>query len=124
VDRAKALELYEKLVATNPKVERKGDTMPYTSLNGHMFSLFTKENKLTLRLPDAERESFLARYKTTLSTQYGFVMPEYVVVPDTLLARTAELEPFFEMSYAYAGSLRPKPTTKKKAAPSKKRPRR
>jgi hypothetical protein len=57
VERAKALELYENLVATNPKVERKGDTMPYTSLNGHMFSLFTKENKLTLRLPDAERES-------------------------------------------------------------------
>src|SRR5262245_35597433 len=32
------LKLYEKLVATNPKVERKGATMPYTSLNGHMFS--------------------------------------------------------------------------------------
>jgi hypothetical protein len=35
MERAAALELYEKLVATNPKVERKGDTMPYTSLNGH-----------------------------------------------------------------------------------------
>jgi hypothetical protein len=27
---------YEKLIATNPKVERKGATMPYTSVNGHM----------------------------------------------------------------------------------------
>ncbi|HWY45931.1 MAG TPA: hypothetical protein VNX70_01020 [Bryobacteraceae bacterium] len=39
------LELYEKLVATNPKVERKGATVPYTSLNGHMFSYLSKEGK-------------------------------------------------------------------------------
>jgi len=39
---AASLALYEKLVATNPKVERKGATMPYTSLNGHMFSLLTR----------------------------------------------------------------------------------
>jgi hypothetical protein len=31
---ADKLELYEKLVATNPKVERKGAANPYTSLNG------------------------------------------------------------------------------------------
>ena len=35
---ADTLASYEKLAATNPKVERKGDTNPYTSLNGHMFS--------------------------------------------------------------------------------------
>ena len=39
---AENLKLYEKLVATNPDVERKGDTMPYTSLNGLMFSLLPK----------------------------------------------------------------------------------
>jgi hypothetical protein len=31
---ADTVELYERLVATNPKVERKGATHPYTSLNG------------------------------------------------------------------------------------------
>jgi hypothetical protein len=30
------LQLYEKLMATNPSVKRKGATVPYTSLNGHM----------------------------------------------------------------------------------------
>ena len=45
------LALYEKLVATNPKVERKGATVPYTSVNGHMFSYLSKEAKLALRLP-------------------------------------------------------------------------
>lgn len=34
--------LYERLVATDPRVERKGVTMPYTSVNGHMFSFLTK----------------------------------------------------------------------------------
>src|SRR5262245_42442244 len=47
---ADALSRYEKLIATNPNVERKGATMPYTSLNGHMFSFLTKTGKLALRL--------------------------------------------------------------------------
>jgi hypothetical protein len=55
---AEKLKLYEKLVALNPSVERKGATMPYTSLNGHMFSLLTKEGRLALRLPTEERERF------------------------------------------------------------------
>jgi hypothetical protein len=53
------LELYEKLVATNPKIQRKGATVPYISLNGHMFSNLSKDGKLALRLPAEEREAFL-----------------------------------------------------------------
>lgn len=40
--KADSLELYEKLVATNPGIERKGATVPYTSINGHMFSYLSK----------------------------------------------------------------------------------
>jgi hypothetical protein len=72
------LALYEKLVATNPKVERQGATVPYTSLNGHMFSYLSKEGKLQLRLPDGEREAFLKKYKTKLCEAYGKIQPEYV----------------------------------------------
>lgn len=123
MDRTAALELYEKLVASNPRVERKGDTMPYTSLNGHMFSVLTKEGTLALRLPEEDRNAFLKRYNTTLCEQYGHVMPEYVVVPDALLTKTKELARYFDISYAYVGGLRPKPTTKKKQpAATKKRP--
>src|SRR5262249_42230938 len=42
------LALYEKLVATHPNVERKGDTIPYTSLNGHMFSYIGKNGDVAL----------------------------------------------------------------------------
>jgi hypothetical protein len=41
------------------------------------------------------------------------------VVPDALLAKTKELKPFFDVSFAYVGSLKPKPTTRKKKAASK-----
>ena len=108
------LALYEKLVATNPKVERKGDTVPYTSLNGHMFSYLSKEGKLALRLPPEEREAFLKKYKAKLCEAYGRVQPEYVEVPDALLSSTRELKKFFEASYEYVASLKPKPTAKKK----------
>lgn len=110
------LALYEKLVATNPSVERKGATVPYTSLNGHMFSYLTKEGKLALRLPAGEREAFLKKYKTTLCEAYGIVQREYVMVPDSLLTSTRELKKYFDYSYEYVGSLKPKPTTRKKKA--------
>ena len=112
-DYASRLALYERLVATNPKVERKGATMPYTSLNGHMFSFLTKEGTLALRLPKEERESFLEKYETKLCVQHGAVMKEYVEVPDTLLSKTAQLRKYFEMSYTYVASLKPKSTKKK-----------
>jgi len=109
------LASYDRLVATNPKVERKGDKVPYTSVNGNMFSYLSKEGKLELRLPPADREAFLKKYKAKLCQAYGKVQPEYVEVPDALLSSTGELKKYFDASYAYVSALKPKPTTKKKA---------
>ena len=46
---AEIVALYEKLVATVPGVERKGATMPYTSLNGNMYSYVAKDGSVNLR---------------------------------------------------------------------------
>jgi hypothetical protein len=112
---ADKLALYEKLVATLPQVERKGATVPYTSVNGNMSSYLSKTGQLQLRLPADTRAAFLKKYKTKLTEAYGIVQKEYVAVPDALLQKTAELKPYFAMSYAYVGALKPKPTTRKKA---------
>jgi hypothetical protein len=112
---AAKIALYDKLVDTNPKVERKGATVPYTSLNGHMFSYLSKEGKLALRLPEGEREEFLKKYQAKLREAYGRVQPEYVEVPDSLLSSTSELKKFFRSSYDYVSSLKPKPAAKKKS---------
>jgi len=109
-----ALNRYEKLIATNPKLERKGATMPYTSVNGHMFSFLTKIGRVALRLPEPERAAFLKKYKTKLCEQHGAVLKEYVEVPDSLLTKTQELRKFFDVSHAYVASLKPKPTLRKK----------
>lgn len=43
------------------------------------------------------------------------VLKEYVDVPDALLKKTQELRKYFDMSYAYVSSLKPKATTRKSA---------
>ena len=116
MDRTKAIELYEKLVATQPGVERKGDAMPYTSVNGHMFSIVTKDSRLAIRLPPAALATFLKKYKTVLCEQYGHVMREYAVVPDALLEKTSALKRHFAASYRFVAAMKPKPTTKPKAS--------
>jgi hypothetical protein len=112
---ADRLELYDRLIATVPGLERKGAAMPYTSLNGHMFSYLGKDGRLALRLPTAERQTFVDRFSTTLHEAYGIVQKEYVTVPDDLLTDTATLAPYLAASYAYVSGLKPKPTTRKTA---------
>ena len=110
------LALYNKLIATIPNLERKGATMPYTSLNGHMFSVLDQDGFLSFRLPQPARDEFLAKYKSTLRKAYGIVLKEYVVVPDKLLKNTRELSKYFALSYEYVSGLKPKPTKKSGAA--------
>ena len=105
--------LYEKLIATIPKLERKGAANPYTSMNGNMFTILHQSRTLAIRLPEDEREQFLKKYKTSLFEAYGAVMKEYVEVPDALLKKTKELQKYLELSYEYAKSLKSKPAKKK-----------
>jgi hypothetical protein len=101
------LALYDKLVATTPGVERKGVTLPYTSLNGSMFSFITSHGGLAIRLSAEDKAAFEAKYKTKPVVQHGAVMKEYVAVPDALLKKTAELKAFWKKSVAYAKTLKP-----------------
>ncbi len=102
------LELYEALVATNPAIQRKGKTMPYTSLNGNMFSFLAQSGFVGIRLPKDEREAFLKKYHTTLFETHGTVLKEYVTVPGELLENTGELKKYFDLSFEYVKTLKPK----------------
>ena len=76
-------ERYDRLIATQPDVVRKGAAMPYTSVNGNMFS-YLQDGHLVLRLPADERAAFLDRHDTHLHQTHGIVQKEYVDVPDAL----------------------------------------
>lgn len=110
---ADKLALYEKLIATHPDIERKGDANAYTSLNGNMFTLMGASGVMALRLPEDEREKFLKKHNSTLYEAYGAVMREYVTVPDSLLKNTKALQKYLELSYEYAKTLKSKPIRKK-----------
>lgn len=102
------LDAYKKLIESNPMIELKGATIPYTSFNGHMFSYFEKDGTFGLRLPDKEREEFLKKYKTNLFVSYGIVKKEFVLVPDKLLLNFKEFKPYFDNSFKYVALLKAK----------------
>ncbi len=102
------LELYDKLIAGNPDIERKGKTVPYTSLNGHMFSFLAKDGTMGLRLSKEQREEFIQKYDTGLIEQYGKVMKEFVQVPSGLLSDTETLSEYLKMSKEYTSTLKPR----------------
>ena len=110
---AAKLALYEKLIATDPTIERKGVTLPYTSTNGKMFTFLSPTGDLRLRLPDEERATFVKKYRTKLAVSHGVVLKDFVAVPSTVLARTAELKPYLEVSRAYAERLGTKKGSKR-----------
>ena len=101
---------YDALISTIKVLERKGATMPYTSVNGHMFSFIDKEGLLSLRLGKEDLAAFIKKYKTQNSVQHGAMMKEYALVPAALFKKTKELGPWFAKSFDYASSLKPKPT--------------
>jgi len=107
-----AIERYAALIATRPGIERRGATMPYTSMNGHMFSFLTPDGTLALRLSNADRDQFRAQHPEAHVVQHGRVMKEYVAVPDELFAHTDALAPLFARSCDYIAALRPKITTR------------
>lgn len=106
----KALDASRAVVAGNPEVERRGATMPYTSLNGHMFSFLDKTGAMALRLPEDRRDEFIATHEIGLAEQLGRVMKEFVVVPEALLQDTTSLQVWFDVSRVRIGTLEPKPT--------------
>ena len=105
-----ALEAYDRLIGTQDGLTRKGASMPYTSVNGNMFSFLDATGSLALRLAPAERAAFIERYGTALHVAHGRVMAEYVTVPQAVLADARELQPWFTASYRYVAGLKAKPT--------------
>ena len=104
----KNLELYDKIISMTSEIERKGNTMPYTSANGHMFSQINKEGEIGIRLPKDKREEFLKKYETAPFKSYGAVMKEYVLIPESLYNQLEILSSYLLDGYNYVNSLKPK----------------
>lgn len=111
---AEALTAYDNAIEGLQGIERKGATMPYTSINGHMFSFIGADGAIGLRLPEEARELFIRKHKSHLCEAHGTVLKEYVAVPAKLLKDTKALKLYFRESLEYVRSLKPKATKKRK----------
>ncbi len=102
------LAFYDKLIANHVKFERKGKTMPYTSVNGHMFSLLNKDGEIGIRLSKEAGKRFMEKYHTTPFKSHGCYMRGYVLVPENLYNDLALLTQYLDEAYEYVLSLEPK----------------
>ena len=65
---------------------------------------------MALRLPDDLWEEFVSLHDSGPVSQYGSVMRGYVEVPDALLQDGSAIGEWFDKSYDWIGTLKPKPT--------------
>lgn len=103
-----SLELYDAVVGEHPDFERKGKSMPYTSVNGHMFSMLRKDGVLGMRMSKEDREAFMETYGVGQFTNYGANIRDYVEIPDEVLQDKKKLASYLDASYQYTLTLKPK----------------
>lgn len=103
------LEFYDQIIALNSKFERKGKTMPYTSAQGHMFTLFNKAGEIGFRLSKESGKAFIEKFPDSSPYKsYGAFMKGYVLIPESLYGDLELIAEYLEESYQYVLSLKPK----------------
>lgn len=102
------LKVYDELVAKCNRFKRKGKTMPYTSANGYMFSLYNKSGEIGIRFSKEVQETYIKEFNSSIYKSYGAVMKGYVLIPETMLADLDNVSKYLDESYDYVMSLEPK----------------
>jgi hypothetical protein len=104
----KKLALYDQVVDKCPRFERKGKTVPYTSANGHMFSLLNKEGELGFRFSKPVQKKYIEEFGSGKLMSYEAEMRGYVRIPDHMFDDLDKLAEYLNESYDYVMSLDPK----------------
>ena len=102
------LKIYDELVAKCSRFERKGKTMPYTSANGHMFSLLNKAGEIGIRFSKEVQKKYLEEFDSTIFKSYNSIMHGYVLIPENMLEDLDNVARYLDESYEYVMSLEPK----------------
>jgi len=106
--REEKLKIYDALIAKCSRFERKGKTMPYTSANGYMFSLFNKDCEIGIRFSKDVQKKYIEEWPTTIYISYGAVMKGYVLIPEEMLKDLDSVAKYLDESYDYVMTLDPK----------------
>lgn len=82
--------------------------MPYTSANGHMFSLLNKAGEIGIRFSKEVQQKYIEEFDSTIFKSYNSVMHGYVLIPEAMLEDLDNLAKYLDESYDYVMSLEPK----------------
>ncbi len=102
------LKIYDELISKCKRFERKGKTMPYTSANGHMFSLFNKAGQIGIRFSKEVQEKYIEEFDTSIFKSYNSIMHGYVLIPEKMLTDLESVVKYLDESFDYVMSLDPK----------------
>jgi hypothetical protein len=103
-----SLKKYDAIVELCPRFTRKGKTVPYTSANGHMFSLLNKEGELGFRFSKEVQKKYIEAWASDVLHSHGATMRGYVKVPEHMLDASERLADYLNESYEHVMSLPPK----------------
>lgn len=104
----KALEMYGSFVDQCPRFERKGKTMPYTSANGHMFSILNKDGELGIRFSKEVQENYIEKHNTSIIKSHGAIMRGYILITEYMMNEKDLVPDLLNESYDYVMSLKKK----------------
>ncbi len=83
--------------------------MPYTSANGHMFSLFNKHAEVGIIFSEKRKNELIKKLDSTIFKSYGsVVMKGFVLIPEEILKDSDFVVKLLNESYDYVMSLPPK----------------
>lgn len=101
------LKIYDELVSQCPRFDRKGKTMPYTSANGHMFSMLNKAAELGIRFSEETQKNYLKKFQTTHYVSH-VILKGYILITDAMLEDQQQVVKLLDESYDFVMSLKPK----------------
>ena len=88
-----------------PRFERKGKTMPYTSANGHMFSLLNKTGEIGIRFSKKVQDKYIEEFDSTIFKSYNSIIRGYVLIPENMFDDLDNVARYLNESFDYVVSL-------------------
>ncbi len=107
MDRDEVVEFYDRVIASRPRLVRKGKANPYTSANGHMFSQINKDGELGIRLPKTRQAELAEQYGAGAFKSYGATMRDYVCLTADMLTDKTLVGDLLEEGFEFVSAMPP-----------------
>lgn len=106
--REEKVKIYDAIIEAHPESTRKGKNNPYTSMNGHMYSMVTKEGQVAIRMSKDVRAKYMEEVNPKEVVTYNTMMKEYIEISEELLQDQQAVLSLLDQSIEFIKTLKPK----------------